>query len=92
MTARSTVCETQYTEILTSFVRNYGALILAHRDANEEIRLVHIAQSTIGATHSNFAQCQRKCPCVDAADRRAEAERTGLCEHLDGEAMLTGVQ
>jgi hypothetical protein len=84
------VCETWWSQILTSFERQHDDQIASHTDCKEEIGLVHSALITIGRLVHVLPSENGNGMMWRELTTRAVAERIMLYKNLDGKALFTG--
>jgi hypothetical protein len=86
-----TACEVKWSEVHASFERQHDSLLENHPDAEQEISIIRKALIKI-------RQLVKASPAVNGngsiwkelADE-AETERSVLCKHLDGKALIIGL-
>jgi hypothetical protein len=87
----STVCETRWKAIVTSFEKNHEELTARNPDCREEIGLLRNGLRTIGQLiHTSPSICGNGAVWKELINR-AEAEKTVLCKHLNGKALFTAI-
>jgi hypothetical protein len=86
--AGPTKCELRWTEIRESFENHHDALLVAHPDAQEEIRLIRNALIKIYQLVRNSPQFNGDCPRWKKLTDKAEADIEVLCRHLNGKALF----
>jgi hypothetical protein len=86
-----TAREKRWAGILASFQRNLDNLAEKHPESIEDIKTLHAGLITIG-------QLIHSSPCVNGNGEewksiitQSEEERIVLCEHLEGQALFSGL-
>jgi hypothetical protein len=87
----TTVCETPWSAIVTSFERNYDDLIAGHPDCTEEIELLRNLLLTVLQLIHLSPSVNGKGAVWKELIAIAEAERTVPSEHLNGKALFTAM-
>jgi hypothetical protein len=86
-----TVCETRWSEIISSFEGNYNNLLEAHPDCSEELALLRKGLQTIGQLIHISPPGNGNGVVWKELIAKAEAERVVLCKHLGGRVLFTAM-
>jgi hypothetical protein len=86
-----TQCETRWRAVLASFDKQYETLIANNPDATKEINLIRTRLIKIGQLIQTSPQQTGNGATWKRLVDKAENEKSVLCKHVDGKALLTGM-
>jgi hypothetical protein len=87
----STVCQTRWGAIISSFEKNQDELLAGHPDCSEELALLTTGLHTIEQLiHISLPVNGKGAVCKELI-ARVEAERAVPCKHQDGKALFRAI-
>jgi hypothetical protein len=86
-----TVCETRWSEVVSSFEGNHKKLLEAHPDCSEELSLLRKGLHTIGQLIRISPPANGNGVAWKDLLAKAEAERVVLSKHLEGTVLFTAL-